>query len=69
MVSPHASDSCGSYKFVVNIVCIYMCVLCVGGLGFSLHEIGIVLMIVGVFLFPVNLFAFAIVSFSCIYTL
>ena len=34
---------------------------CVGGLGFSLHEIGIVLSVVGVLMLPVTLFTFPIV--------
>ena len=33
----------------------------IGGLGFSLHEIGTVLAISGFFQFPMNLFGFAIV--------
>lgn len=75
---PHHGEPCNIifvflviWTFVVDIlcrllhVCMCVCVMCVGGLGFSLHEIGIVLTIASVLQFPVNLFAFPIVSYEC----
>ena len=47
-------------------VCVYECmhvyIFCTGGLGFSLHNIGISLGIVGVIMIPISVVAFAPVS-------
>ena len=43
------------------IIDILLLCVCAGGLGFNLHEIGIVLSVVGVLMFPVTLFTFPIV--------
>ena len=43
------------------VFCFFFECVFVGGLGFNLHEIGIVLSVVGVLLLPVSLFGFLIV--------